>query len=128
MFHARLAEWNRLGRPFRLLLASDTLMLLSMMVGHVAVPWWIAHEGGAGHLALYASLLAAVSFFALPLLSPLGDRVSKRVLITVGLAAMLVVMIFFVPGIGMLVPLKVQSLGLSGAWLGACEAGSPSAC
>jgi hypothetical protein len=33
------------------------------------------------------------------------------------------VMIFFSPGIGMLVPLKVQSLGLSGAWLGACEAG-----
>jgi MFS family permease len=266
LFHARLAEWERLGRPFRLLLASDVLMLLSMMVGHVAVPWWIAHEGGAGHLALYASLLATVAFFALPLLSPLGDRVSKRVLITVGLAAMLVeslllatmaqaglyriewiillgvvqqlamavitpvslsiaaellppeqlseglgfqrtaqaigrlmgpvvggallavastamalwvnaallflacllasrmvmparpaasravgrwvadlraglaakwmiptergwtfvsflVMIFFVPGIGMLVPLKVQSLGLSGAWLGACEAG-----
>jgi predicted MFS family arabinose efflux permease len=33
------------------------------------------------------------------------------------------VMIFFGPGIGMLVPLKVQSLGLSGAWLGACEVG-----
>jgi MFS family permease len=33
------------------------------------------------------------------------------------------VMVFFTPGIGMLVPLKVQSLGLSGAWLGACEAG-----
>lgn len=27
------------------------------------------------------------------------------------------------PAIGMLVPLKVQALGLSGAWLGACEAG-----
>ncbi|MCZ8076613.1 MAG: MFS transporter, partial [Paucibacter sp.] len=33
------------------------------------------------------------------------------------------VMVFFGPAIGMLVPLKVQSLGLSGAWLGACEAG-----
>ncbi len=90
MFTAKLAGWRRLGRPFRLLLASDALMLLSMMVGHVAVPWWIAHEGGASHLALYAALLAGVSFFALPLLSPLGDRVSKRVLITAGLAAMLV--------------------------------------
>ena len=90
MFKARLEGWHRLGRPFRLLLVSDALMLLSMMVGHVAVPWWIAHEGGASHLALYAALLAGVSFFALPLLSPLGDRVSKRVLITVGLAAMLV--------------------------------------
>lgn len=90
MFKARLEGWGRLGKPFRSLLASDVLMLLSMMVGHVAVPWWIAHEGGAGHLALYASLLAAVSLFALPLLSPLGDRVSKRTLITLGLSAMLV--------------------------------------
>ena len=65
-------------------------MLLSMMVGHVAVPWWIAHEGGARHLALYAALMAGVSFLALPLLSPLGDRLSKRVLITAGLAAMFV--------------------------------------
>ena len=256
----------RLGRPFRSLLASDVLMLLSMMVNHVVLPWRIAHQGGAGHLAIYAATLAAVSFFALPLLSPLGDRHSKRTLMTVGLAAMLLesllqagmaqaefyriewivalgvidtvaravimpvsfsivaellpaehlteglgyqrsaqavgrligpvvagailaasgtatalwvnaafltvacllawrvvvpprdasvrsaaqwmhdlraglaakwkiptergwtfvsflVMIFFVPGIGMLVPLKVQSLGLSGAWLGACEAG-----
>lgn len=265
-WRAALARPARLGRPFRLLLASDGLMLLAMMVGYVSVPWWIAHEGGAAHLALYASTLAGVSFFALPLLSPLGDRVSKRVLITAGLAAMLVesvglatlaslgryhiewivllgviqmvamavitpvslsivaellppeqlteglgyqrsaqsvgrligpviggtllagagtaaslwanatlllmacalaarivvppgaggvhsagrwladlraglaakwrirtergrtivsffVMVFFVPGVGMLVPLKVQSLGLSGAWLGACEAG-----
>lgn len=89
MFQAKLEGWRRLGRPFRSLLASDVLMMLSMMVGHVAVPWWIAHEGGARHLALYASLLAAVSLFALPLLSPLGDRVSKRTLITVGLSVML---------------------------------------
>jgi len=33
------------------------------------------------------------------------------------------VMIFFTPAIGMLVPLKAQSLGLSAMWLGACEAG-----
>ncbi len=90
MLRAKLEGWHRLGRPFRSLLASDALMILSMMVGYVAVPWWIVHEGGARDLALYASLLATVSFFALPLLSPLGDRVSKRVLITAGLAAMLV--------------------------------------
>nr|WP_316640511.1 MFS transporter [uncultured Roseateles sp.] len=255
-----------LGRPFRLLLISDALMLVSLMVSHVAVPWWVAHQGGAQDLALYAGLLAAISFVALPLLSPLGDRYSKRSLITAGMVAMLVesvalaaiaqagiyhvglvialqivsvvamavispasmsivaellppeqlteglgyqksaqaigrligpvlggtalalggtalalwllvvlmmvatpmaarietppkparrhsrsawmrdlraglaakwqipmergwsfvsflVMVFFVPGVGMLVPLKVQSLGLSGAWLGACEAG-----
>lgn len=266
MLNAVLPGLARLGRPFRLLLASDVLMLLSMMVGQVVLPWRIAHLGGARHLAIYVATLAAVSFFALPLLSPLGDRHSKRALMTVGLAAMLVesllqagmaqaefyriewiislgviqtvaravimpvsfsivaellpsehlneglgyqrsaqavgrllgpvvagailaaagtatalwvnaaflwvacllawrivvpprdasqrstaqwlhdlqaglaakwkiptergwtfvsflVMIFFVPGIGMLVPLKVQSLGLSGAWLGACEAG-----
>lgn len=83
-----LGALTRLGRPFRLLLTSDVLMLLALMVGHVAVPWWVAHEGGAHHLALYVAVLAGVSFFALPLLSPLGDRHSKRVLITAGLAAM----------------------------------------
>ena len=79
-----------LGRPFRLLLVSDALMVLALMVSHVAVPWWVAHEGGAQDLALYAGLLALVSFVALPLLSPLGDRYSKRTLITAGMAAMLV--------------------------------------
>jgi MFS family permease len=63
-------------------------MLLSLMVGHVAVPWWVAHEGGAGELALYAAGVAAGSFVALPLLSPFGDRVSKRHLIAGGLLLM----------------------------------------
>lgn len=80
---------DALGRPFRLLLISDALMVMALMVNHVAVPWWVAHQGGAPDLALYAGLLAAVSFLALPLLSPLGDRYSKRTLITVGMAAML---------------------------------------
>jgi len=77
-----------LGPAFQLLLFSDGLMLLSLMVGHVAVPWWVAHEGGAGQLAIYAAGLAAGSFIALPLLSPLGDRISKRRLIAGGLAVM----------------------------------------
>ena len=81
--------WRRLGRPFVAVIAADGLMLLAMMVAHVAVPWWIAHQGGPGHLALYAGSLALVSFVALPLLSPLGDRVSKRMLLTVGLTVML---------------------------------------
>lgn len=78
------------GRAFRLLLASDTLMLLSLMVGHVAVPWWIVHDGGAADLAWYAGAMALGSFLALPLLSPLGDRWSKRDLITGGLLLMAV--------------------------------------
>ena len=86
----RLASGTRLGPAFQLLLFSDALMLLSLMVGHVAVPWWVAHEGGAAELALYAAGLAAGSFIALPLLSPLGDRVSKRHLISGGLALMAV--------------------------------------
>lgn len=77
-----------MGRAFPLLLLSDVLMLLSLMVGHVAVPWWIAHEGGAAHLSIYAVSMALASFIALPLLSPLGDRVSKRDLIAGGLLLM----------------------------------------
>ncbi|MDK2126721.1 MFS transporter [Parachitinimonas caeni] len=67
-------------------MVSEMLMLLSLMVGHVALPWWIVHEGGAHDMALYSGIMSLVSFLALPLLSPLGDRYSKRMLITGGLA------------------------------------------
>ncbi|MET0518679.1 MAG: MFS transporter, partial [Burkholderiaceae bacterium] len=50
--------------------------------------WWVAHEGGAADLALFAAAMAAGSFVALPLLSPLGDRLPKRRLIAGGLALM----------------------------------------
>ena len=75
-----------MGRPFRLLIVSDALILLSLMVGQVAVPWWLVHEGGAHDLALWAGALALGSLLALPLMSPLGDRVSKRTLISAGVA------------------------------------------
>jgi hypothetical protein len=38
MLQAAARRFRPLGLPFRLLLISDSLMLLSMMVGHVAVP------------------------------------------------------------------------------------------
>lgn len=91
-FTAPLAALQRrlspLGAAFQMLLFSDGLMLLSLMVGHVAVPWWVAHEGGASDLAVFAATMAAGSFIALPLLSPLGDRWPKRQLIAGGLALM----------------------------------------
>ena len=74
-----------LGTPFRWLLWSDALTLLSMMVGQVALPWWIAQSGGAHDLAVYGVLVSAMSFVALPLLSPFADRHSKRSLMAVGL-------------------------------------------
>jgi MFS family permease len=83
-YKARLAA---VGRPFINLMLSDTLTLLSMMVGQVALPWWIAHEGGARDLALYSVTTAIVTFVAMPLLSPFGDRYQKRSLIMVGLLA-----------------------------------------
>src|SRR4051812_11964354 len=78
------------GRPlpsasFGWLLGSDALMLLSMMVGQVALPWWIARSGGAHDLAVYGVVVAAMSFVALPLLSPLADRHPKRRLMVAGL-------------------------------------------
>ncbi len=76
-----------LAPSFRRLLFSDALMVLALMVGQVAMPWWIAQEGGAGDLAVYGAALSAVSFAAMPLLSPLGDRYAKRLLIAGALAA-----------------------------------------
>jgi MFS family permease len=79
----------RLGSPFQLILLSDALMLMALMIGHIAVPWWIVQRGGAGDLAIFAATQAIASFIALPALSPLGDRYSKRNLITGGLCCML---------------------------------------
>ena len=74
-----------LGTSFRWLLWSDALTLLSMMVGQVALPWWIAQSGGAHDLSVYGVMVSAMSLVALPLLSPFADRHSKRSLMTVGL-------------------------------------------
>ena len=74
-----------LGTSFRWLLWSDALTLLSMMVGQVALPWWIAQSGGAHDLSVYGVMVSAMSFVALPLLSPFADRHSKRSLMTAGL-------------------------------------------
>src|ERR1700756_3208509 len=74
-----------LATSFRWLLGSDALTLLAMMVGQVALPWWIAQSGGAHDLAVYGVLVSAMSIAALPLLSPFADRHSKRSLMAMGL-------------------------------------------
>ena len=88
MLQAAARRLSAFSGAFHLLLISDTLMLLSLMVGRVAVPWWVASEGGAAHLAVFAAGMALVSCIALPLLSPLGDRFDKKLLISAGLALM----------------------------------------
>lgn len=76
-----------LTSPFGALLLSDSLMLLAVMVGHVTIPWFIAQNGGAPDLARYGATAAVMAIVAMPLMSPLGDRHSKRWLITGALAA-----------------------------------------
>jgi MFS family permease len=70
---------------FHWLLWSDALTLLSLMVGQVALPWWIAQSGGARDLAVYGVVVSAMSFVAMPLLSPLADRYPKRNLMVAAL-------------------------------------------
>lgn len=67
------------------LLWADMFGMLALMVGAVAVPWWIVSHGGATDLALQGLCASAFSFLAMPLLGPLGDRVPKRRLILAGL-------------------------------------------
>jgi MFS family permease len=87
MSAALLERFAGLGGPFRWLLLSDALMLLALMVGQVALPWWIASAGGAHDLALYSVVTSAFAIVAMPLLSPLGDRIAKRRLIRGALMA-----------------------------------------
>jgi predicted MFS family arabinose efflux permease len=81
----RRAAGADLGPAFRWLMASDALTLLALMVGQVALPWWIATQGGAHDLAVYGVVVAAFAIVAMPLLSPLGDRVPKRRLVVIAL-------------------------------------------
>ena len=83
-----LDRFGALGAPFLWLLASDALMLLALMVGQVALPWWIASSGGAHDLALYGVVTSAFAIVAMPLMSPLGDRIAKRRLIRGALMAL----------------------------------------
>jgi MFS family permease len=76
-----IARFADLSPPFRRLMASDALMLLALMIGHVCMPWWISQQGGARDLTLYSVANAAMSLAAMPLLSPLGDRHTKRQLV-----------------------------------------------
>ena len=73
------------GSSFHWLLWSDALTLLSLMVGQVALPWWIAQSGGAHDLAVFGVGVSAMSFVAMPLLSPFVDRHPKRRLMVVAL-------------------------------------------
>lgn len=85
-----LDRFTALGVPFRWLLASDATTLLATMVGQVALPWWIATAGGAHDLALYSVITSGFAIVAMPLMSPLGDRIAKRRLIRAALLALAV--------------------------------------
>jgi MFS family permease len=89
MLSSTIQRLNLLGHSFQFILFSDALMLLALMIGHIAVPWWIVHQGGVHDLAIFAAIQAIASFIALPALSPLGDRYPKRNLIAGGLSCML---------------------------------------
>ncbi len=83
-----VARLNRVGLPIVPLLLSDALTWAALMVGYVALPWWIANEGGARDLALYGIVISAATIITMPLLSPFGDRYPKRSQIVFGLAAL----------------------------------------
>ncbi|WP_321789563.1 MULTISPECIES: MFS transporter [Paraburkholderia] len=91
MFLKIKARINALGVPLASLLLSDLLRILAEMVGYITLPWWIVHRGGAHDLAIYSVSIAIATIFAMPLLSPLGDRYAKRPQIAWGLCTLMVV-------------------------------------
>ncbi|WP_260632524.1 MFS transporter [Burkholderia cenocepacia] len=67
------------------------MRILAEMVGYITLPWWIVHRGGAHDLATYSVSVAIITIFAMPLLSPLGDRYAKRPQIAWGLCTLMAV-------------------------------------
>src|SRR6476646_474198 len=78
-----------LQRVFRRFLLGDALLLVSMAVGQVTVPWWITVENGAHDLAIFAAVSATVGCVAIPVMSAIGDGYDKRSLIQIGLGVYL---------------------------------------
>lgn len=78
MFREIRARINSIDVPLASLLLSDLMRILAEMVGYITLPWWIVHRGGAHDLALYSASIAITTIFAMPLLSPLGDRNELR--------------------------------------------------
>ncbi|MCV2365357.1 MFS transporter [Paucibacter sp. DJ1R-11] len=61
----------------RRLLLGEWLGLLASSASQTSLSWWMASHGGAADLAIYGSAMALCSVLAMPLLSPLGDRLCK---------------------------------------------------
>lgn len=107
---------------FRRFLLCDTLTLLAMMVGQVAISWWIAVENGAHDLALYATTSAAVACVAIPIMSTVGDRYNKRSLIQLGmvvytLSGVAMAWVASLGGYDIRIILVVQAVAISGVSL-----------
>jgi MFS family permease len=79
------AGWRTLDARVRIVVLSDALIWLSLMAGFVVLPWWVAREGGAADLAVWAIVRSLVGLFAMPMLSPLADRYRARPLIIVAM-------------------------------------------
>lgn len=91
MFREIRARINSIDVPLASLLLSDLMRILAEMVGYITLPWWIVHRGGAHDLVLYSASIAITTIFAMPLLSPLGDRYAKKPQIAWGVCALMVV-------------------------------------
>jgi hypothetical protein len=91
VFREIKARINLIGIPLGSLLLSDLMRILAEMVGYITLPWWIVHRGGARDLAIYSVSIAIITIFAMPLLSPLGDRYAKKPQIAWGICTLMVV-------------------------------------
>jgi MFS family permease len=91
VFQGIKARITSLDAPLAGLLLSDLTRTLAEMVGYITLPWWIVHRGGAHDLAIYSISVAITTIFAMPLLSPLGDRYAKRAQIASGMGTLMVV-------------------------------------
>ncbi|AMC34454.1 MFS transporter [Janthinobacterium sp. B9-8] len=76
-------------KAIKKILAIEFISNLAILIAHIAIPWWIVTVGGVKDIAIYGAALGFTSFCALPLLSPIGDRCEKRLVILLGLGLFL---------------------------------------
>lgn len=72
------------------LLRVELFCTCATALGHSAMLLWLSQHATAAGLVTYGALLAATTLLGMPVLSPLGDRIQKPVLIRLGHGGLLV--------------------------------------
>lgn len=88
------------NKNFLRLIFADLFLSFATSVLQVVIPWVIASHGNSYDLAIYGAVIAFSTLISVTIFAPLGDRYSKKMLLSVGLS------LFFISAVMLMLALK----------------------